>query len=35
MLFYLTEANLYRDTERITKVMGLLSIYSAQIQGDH
>jgi flagellar secretion chaperone FliS len=30
MLFYLTEANLYRDAKRITKVIGLLdTIYSA------
>jgi flagellar secretion chaperone FliS len=30
MLFYLTEANLYRDTKRIVKVIGLIStIYSA------
>jgi flagellar protein FliS len=30
MLFYLTEANLYRDPERITKTIGLLdTIYSA------
>lgn len=30
MLFYLTEANLHRDGERITKVIGLLdTIYSA------
>lgn len=30
MLFYLTEANLYRDGKRITKVIGLLdTIYSA------
>jgi flagellar secretion chaperone FliS len=26
MLFYLTEANLHRDTQRITKVIGLLDI---------
>jgi len=30
MLFYLTEANLYRDATRIQKVIGLLdTIYSA------
>lgn len=30
MLFYLTEANLHRDAQRITKVIGLLDIiYSA------
>jgi flagellar protein FliS len=30
MLFYLSEANLYRDGERITKVIGLIdTIYSA------
>jgi len=30
MLFYLSEANLYRDGERITKVIGLVeTIYSA------
>ncbi len=30
MLFYLTEANLYRDSKRITKVIGLIdTIYSA------
>ncbi|MCB0321534.1 MAG: flagellar export chaperone FliS, partial [Bdellovibrionales bacterium] len=30
MLFYLTEANLHRDAERITKVIGLLdTVYSA------
>lgn len=30
MLFYLTEANLYRDPERIQKVIGLIdTIYSA------
>jgi flagellar protein FliS len=30
MLFYLTEANLYRDAKRITKVIGLIdTIYSA------
>lgn len=30
MLFYLTEANLYRDPKRITKVIGLIdTIYSA------
>ena len=30
MLFYLTEANLRRDTERITRVIGLIeTIYSA------
>ncbi len=30
MLFYLTEANLYRDSKRITKTIGLLeTIYSA------
>ena len=38
MLFYLTEANLYRDGKRITKVIGLLdTIYSAYkdiIEGD-
>ena len=39
MLFYLTEANLYRDSERITKVIGLLdTIYAAYreiIEGTH
>jgi flagellar protein FliS len=30
MLFYLSEANLYRDPERITKVIGLIdTVYSA------
>jgi flagellar protein FliS len=30
MMFYLSEANLYRDGERITKVIGLIeTIYSA------
>lgn len=30
MLFYLSEANLYRDGERVTKVIGLIeTIYSA------
>ncbi len=30
MLFYLTEANLHRDTKRITKVIGLIdTVYSA------
>jgi flagellin-specific chaperone FliS len=30
MLFYLTEANLYRDAQRITKVIALIdTIYSA------
>ncbi len=30
MLFYLSEANLYRDPQRITKVLGLIdTIYSA------
>lgn len=38
MLFYLTEANLHRDGERITKVIGLLeTVYAAYkqiIEGD-
>ncbi len=38
MLFYLTEANLHRDAERITKVIGLLeTVYAAYkqiIEGD-
>jgi flagellar protein FliS len=30
MLFYLSEANLYRDPQRITKVIGLIdTVYSA------
>ena len=33
MLFYLTEANLYRDAKRVTKVIGLIdTIYSAYKQ---